>query len=60
MAADNRDPSCAEIDQWLESIEPNPEDARDATHNRRIIAAAKAVDVAETERTPIAYQHLDR
>ena len=38
-----------EIDQWLDSIEPNPEDARDATHIRRIIAAAEALHAADSE-----------
>lgn len=37
------------IDQWLESVEPNPADARDATHLRRIVAAAEAVENAEAE-----------
>lgn len=44
-----RDPSSAEIDQWLDAIEPNPSDARDSTHIRRIIAAAKAVDASQAE-----------
>jgi hypothetical protein len=37
------------VDDWLDSIEPNPADARDASHIRRIIAAAEACNSAETE-----------
>lgn len=38
-----------EIDDWLDSVEPNPADARDASHMRRIIAAAEALEAAQTE-----------
>lgn len=38
-----------DIDEWLDGIEPNPADARDASHLRRIIAAAEAVENAEAE-----------
>ncbi|WP_343603007.1 hypothetical protein [Mycobacterium sp.] len=37
------------IDDWLDSVEPDSTAARDASHIRRIIAAADAVDVAQTE-----------
>ena len=43
------DPSADEINDWLDSIEPDPSDARDATHMRRIIAAAEALTTAELE-----------
>lgn len=33
------DPTADEIDTWLDSIDPNPADARDAAHFRRIRAA---------------------
>lgn len=38
-----------ELEDWLDSIEPNPGDARDATHIRRIIAANEGVSEAESE-----------
>ncbi len=37
------------VDDWLDSIEPDPADARDASHIRRIIAAAEACGTAEAE-----------
>jgi hypothetical protein len=37
------------VDDWLDSIEPDPADARDASRIRRIIAAAEARSTAETE-----------
>ncbi len=37
------------LEDWLDSIEPDPADARDATHIRRIIAAAEAVEKSEAE-----------
>lgn len=45
----NNDPSAEEIDAWLDSIEPDPADAKDATHVRRIIAAAEALTRADLE-----------
>ncbi len=39
----------SDIDEWLDTIEPNPADARDASHMRRIIAAKEAVETAESE-----------
>ncbi|MGO9157376.1 hypothetical protein [Mycobacterium sp.] len=38
-----------DIDEWLDSIEPNPADARDASHMRAIIAAKQALDDAEAQ-----------
>ncbi|CKP65430.1 Hypothetical protein ERS024288_04060 [Mycobacterium tuberculosis] len=38
-----------DIDEWLDTIEPNPADAHDASHLRRIIAAKEAVQTAESE-----------
>lgn len=37
-----------DLEAWLDSIEVNPADARDATHLRRIIAAREALDDAIT------------
>jgi hypothetical protein len=37
------------IDELLDTVEPNPVDARDASHMRRIIAAAERVGDAEDE-----------
>ena len=37
------------LDVWLESIEPDPADARDATHIRRIIVANEALHAADDE-----------
>lgn len=37
------------IEGWLDSIEPDPADARDASHIRRIIAAAEALGSADSE-----------
>lgn len=38
-----------DVEQWLDDMEVRPGDARDATHMRRIAAAAAAVDTAEAE-----------
>ena len=38
-----------DLDAWLDSIEPDPADARDATHIRRIIAANEALSAADEE-----------
>ena len=38
-----------EIEDWLDNIEPDPADARDASHMRRIIAANEALDAAHAE-----------
>jgi hypothetical protein len=38
-----------DLEDWLDSIEPDPADARDAAHIRRIIAAAEALKGAEAE-----------
>ena len=38
-----------DLDVWLESIEPDPADARDATHIRRIIVASEALHAADDE-----------
>jgi hypothetical protein len=38
-----------ELDAWLDSVEPDPSDARDATHIRRIIAASEALSAADGE-----------
>ena len=38
-----------DLDVWLESIEPDSADARDATHIRRIIAANEALHAADDE-----------
>lgn len=37
------------LDDWLNSIEPDPADSHDASHIRRIIAAAEACAAAENE-----------
>jgi hypothetical protein len=37
------------LDGWLDSIEPNPADARDASGIRRIIAATEVREAAEAE-----------
>ena len=37
------------VDNWLDSIQPDSSDSRDAGHLRRIIAAAEACGAAETE-----------
>lgn len=36
-------------DEWLDPVEPDPADARDASHIRRIIAANDAVESAQGE-----------
>ncbi len=43
------DPSAEEIDAWLDTIEPNPADARDARYFRRIVAAGTALEAAEDD-----------
>src|SRR6516162_3589425 len=46
----NRTPDLDEdIEDWLDSVEPDPADARDASHIRRIIAAAESVAAAQSE-----------
>lgn len=40
------DPDADEIDDWLDSVEPDETDARDASHIRKVIAAAEELDVA--------------
>lgn len=37
------------IEGFLDQIEPDPADARDASHIRRVIAASEAVEVAQGE-----------
>ena len=39
----------SELDDWLDSIEPNPADARDASYVRRIVSANEALDAAQQE-----------
>jgi hypothetical protein len=38
-----------DIEAFLEAVEPDPADARDASYMRRIIAASEALAVAEAE-----------
>jgi hypothetical protein len=38
-----------DVEDWLDSIEPEPTDARDASHIRRIIATAEALVGAEAD-----------
>jgi hypothetical protein len=49
MEMTRQDPNPEELERWLNAIEPNPADARDATHMRRIVAAATALQDAEEE-----------
>ncbi|MCV7333009.1 hypothetical protein [Mycobacterium cookii] len=37
------------MEVWLDSVDPDPADARDATHIRRVIAAAETVRAAQSE-----------
>ncbi|MGH3563538.1 MAG: hypothetical protein ACRDTN_17565 [Mycobacterium sp.] len=37
------------LEDWLDSVEPDAADARDASHIRRIIAATEAVEGAGAE-----------
>jgi uncharacterized protein YegP (UPF0339 family) len=37
------------IEDWLDSVEPDPADARDASHVRRIIAAVESLGAAQSE-----------
>src|SRR5205807_2580842 len=37
------------IEDWLDAVEPDPADARDASHIRRIIAAAESLGAAQSE-----------
>lgn len=39
----------ADLDDFLDAVEVNPADARDATHFRRIIAARQATAAADAE-----------
>ncbi|WP_108637766.1 hypothetical protein [Mycobacterium numidiamassiliense] len=43
------DPTAEEINAWLDDVEPDRKDARDATHFRRIVAATEAVGSASAE-----------
>lgn len=38
-----------DVEGWLDSVEPEPADARDASHIRRIIATAEALEGAESD-----------
>jgi len=38
-----------EVEQWLDNLDVDPANARDARHMRRIAAAAKSVDDAKDE-----------
>lgn len=38
-----------ELEDFLDAVEVNPEDARDASHFRRVIAARDAVAAADAE-----------
>ncbi|OHU51478.1 hypothetical protein BKG82_23055 [Mycobacteroides chelonae] len=38
-----------DIEEWLDGLEPDPADARDARHMRRIIAAVKGLETASGE-----------
>ncbi|ARG59321.1 hypothetical protein B1T43_06510 [Mycobacterium kansasii] len=49
MSKIKADPTAEDINTWLDTIEPDPADARDATHFRRIRAARKALDDAHDE-----------
>lgn len=44
-------PPTNSVEDALDAVEPNPADARDATHIRRIIAARTAVEAATEELT---------
>lgn len=44
-----KDPSADEINAWLDTVEPDRADARDAKHFRRIVAADAAMKNAELE-----------
>jgi hypothetical protein len=48
------DPTAYEINQWLDSVEPDPADARDATNFRWIRAAVNAADEAELRAAVVA------
>lgn len=37
------------IEDWLDSVEPDPADARDASHIRRIVAAVESLGAAQSE-----------
>lgn len=39
----------AGIEEWLDSVDPDASEARDASHVRRIIAAVEAVEHSEGE-----------
>jgi hypothetical protein len=49
MEMTRQDAKPDELERWLNAIEPNPADARDATYMRRIIAAAAALQDAVEE-----------
>ena len=42
-------PTADEINAWLDTIDVDPADARDATHFRRIVAAREAAEAAQDE-----------
>jgi hypothetical protein len=41
--------TAADVEQWLDNLEPNPADARDGRYMRRISAATEALEAAHTE-----------
>jgi hypothetical protein len=44
-----KDPSAEEINAWLDTVEPDPADARDTTYFRRIVAADAALKNADAD-----------
>jgi hypothetical protein len=45
----SKDPSTEEISAWLDTVEPDPDDARDAKYFRRIVAADAALKNADAD-----------
>lgn len=41
--------TASEVEQWLDNLNPDPADARDGRHMRRISAANEALDAAQAE-----------
>lgn len=49
MNAHSKTNTTDDVEAWLDNLDVNPADARDARHMRQIIAAAEAVGTAEAE-----------
>lgn len=51
--------TASDVEQWLDNLDVNPNDARDARHMRHIIAANEAATAAQAELRAAVQQARD-